>query len=149
MGLMTKDFKMAYSFIENDGMYEMNFNYEDEKGIKINRDIAGNDSQEMIRELSKDINKELTQQYLKLEQAKKNDKSDEKVEEKDAIAKLKQTIKELKEENVCLKSDMQILQQRADDAVNKLMQMEEEKQSEEDELISLFKRFGFKPVKWR
>lgn len=146
---MTKDFKMAYSFIENDGMYEMNFNYEDEKGIKINRDIAGNDSQEMIRELSKDINKELTQQYLKLEQAKKNDKSDEKVEEKDAIAKLKQTIKELKEENVCLKSDMQILQQRADDAVNKLMQMEEEKQSEEDELISLFKRFGFKPVKWR
>lgn len=149
MGLMTKDFKMAYSFIENDGMYEMNFNYEDEKGIKINRDIAGNDSQEMIRELSKDINKELTQQYLKLEQAKKNDKSDEKVEEKDAIAKLKQTIKELKEENVCLKSDMQILQQRADDAVNKLMQMEEEKQSEEDELISLFKQFGFKPVKWR
>lgn len=146
---MTKDFKMAYSFIENDGMYEMNFNYEDEKGIKINRDIAGNDSQEMIRELSKDINKELTQQYLKLEQAKKNDKSDEKVEEKDAITKLKQTIKELKEENVCLKSDMQILQQRADDAVNKLMQMEEEKQSEEDELISLFKRFGFKPVKWR
>lgn len=146
---MTKDFKMAYSFIENDGMYEMNFNYEDEKGIKINRDIAGNDSQEMIRELSKDINKELTQQYLKLEQAKKNDKSDEKVEEKDAIAKLKQTIKELKEENVCLKSDMQILQQRADDAVNKLMQMEEEKQSEEDELISLFKQFGFKPVKWR
>lgn len=146
---MTKDFKMAYSFIENDGMYEMNFNYEDEKGIKINRDIAGNDSQEMIRELSKDINKELTQQYLKLEQAKKNDKSDEKVEEKDAIAKLKQTIKELKEENVCLKSDMQILQQRADDAVNKLIQMEEEKQSEEDELISLFKRFGFKPVKWR
>lgn len=146
---MTKDFKMVYSFIENDGMYEMNFNYEDEKGIKINRDIAGNDSQEMIRELSKDINKELTQQYLKLEQAKKNDKSDEKVEEKDAIAKLKQTIKELKEENVCLKSDMQILQQRADDAVNKLMQMEEEKQSEEDELISLFKHFGFKPVKWR
>jgi hypothetical protein len=29
------------------------------------------------------------------------------------------------------------------------MQMEEEKQSEEDELISLFKQFGFKPVKWR
>jgi chromosome segregation ATPase len=149
MGLMTKDFKMAYSFIENDGMYEMNFNYEDKKGIKINRDFAGNDLQEMIRELTKDINEELTQQSLKLEQAKKNDKSDEKVEEKDAIAKLKQTIKELKEENVCLKSDMQILQQRADDAVNKLMQMEEEKQSEEDELISLFKQFGFKPVKWR
>jgi chromosome segregation ATPase len=149
MGLMTKDFKMAYSFIENDGMYEMNFNYEDKKGIKINRDFAGNDLQEMIRELTKDIDKELTQQRLKLEQAKKNDKSDEKVEEKDVITKLKQTIKELKEENVCLKSDMQILQQRADDAVNKLMQMEEEKQSEEDELISLFKQFGFKPVKWR
>ena len=146
---MTKDFKMAYSFIENDGMYELNFNYEDKKGIKINRDVAGNDLQEMIRELTKDINKELTQQSLKLEQAKKNDKSDEKVEEKDVIAKLKQTIKELKEENVCLKSDMQILQQRADDAVNKLMQMEEENQSEEDELISLFKQFGFKPVKWR
>jgi chromosome segregation ATPase len=149
MGLMTKDFKMAYSFIENDGMYEMNFNYEDKKGIKINRDFAGNDLQEMIRELTKDIDKELTQQRLKLEQAKKNDKSDEKVEEKDVITKLKQTIKELKEENVCLKSDMQILQQRADDAVNKLIQMEEEKQSEEDELISLFKQFGFKPVKWR
>lgn len=144
---MTKSSKVACSFVEKDGAYEINFDYEDNQGLKISRDVAGNDPAEMLNTLRQDITKDVLQQR-KLKQAKENDKSDKKVEEKENIAALKQTIEKLKEQNLSLKTDLQILQQRADDAVNQLMEIKKKQESEEDELISLFKSLGFKPSRW-
>lgn len=149
---MTKNLKVACSFVENDGAYEINFDYADNDGIAVKKGIKGDNPRKMLNELQQDITRDLIQQTKNLKQAKENDKSDKNVEKEDYINQLKQTVKELTQQNNSLKADLQILQRRADDAVNKLMQLEEKQVSteddeddEEDEFIWLLKDLGFKP----
>lgn len=146
---MTKNLKVACSFVENDGTYEINFDYADNDGIAVKKGIKGDNPRKMLNELQQDITRDLIQQTKNLKQAKENDKSDKNVEKKDDINQLKQTIKELTQQNYSLKADLQTLQRRADDAVNKLMQLEEKQTSteddEEDEFVLWLKDLGFKP----
>ena len=129
-------FKTECSLTEKNGAYEMNFNYKNDKGIDIKEDIAGNDPITMAKELRDNVVAKMLKQQKQLEQAKqeKEKKSDKKVEEKEdgRVAALKAKIKELTEENNSLKTDLQILQQRADDAVNQLMVQKEAEEAEED-----------------
>jgi len=107
--------------------YQMGVSIKNSEGINIDYSIEGDDPDEMMEEAIKDIVSDYLQQASKLEQEKQEkEKKANKVEKKprendEYIAQLEKIVKDLTTENNSLKTDLNILQQRADDAVNKKM----------------------------
>lgn len=107
--------------------YQMGVSIKNSDGVNINYSIEGDDPDEMMEEAIKDIVSDYLQQASKLEQEmqekeKKANKVEKKPRENDEyIAQLEKIVEDLTTENNSLKTDLNILQQRADDAVNKKM----------------------------
>lgn len=107
--------------------YQMGVSIKNSDGVNINYSIEGDDPDEMMEEAIKDIVSDYLQQASKLEQEtqekeKKANKIEKKPRENDEyIAQLEKIVEDLTSENNSLKTDLNILQQRADDAVNKKM----------------------------
>lgn len=155
---MARGMKINCFLTEQNGDYKIDFHYGDTRGIKVNKKIRGNDPEEMVNELTQDIVQDYLTQDTKLKQikeaeAKKQDDIEEnaKVRKDDVyIAQLEKIIEDLTYENNSLKTDLDVLQKRVDDAVNQAQQEPEEKEEElaEDIFDHLFDDFDFKPMRY-
>ena len=131
---------------KDDG-YQMGVSIKNSDGIDIDYSIEGDDPTTMIDEAIKDIVDDYLTQWEELEQARKTKEEEEKknqVEEKedDYIKQLQEIIEDLKAENNSLKTDLNILQRRADDAVNKQMNKKSNAPFRfDDSLIDFFDKF--------
>lgn len=109
-----------------DDFYEVGIHYSDTDGIEI--DMLTSDDEDVYG-LVEDTLYDFMEEYL----AQKNslalddceEESDEEVEEEDYVAELEGIIDDLIYENNSLKTDIKILQRRADDAVNESIKQRE------------------------
>lgn len=103
------------SMVEKDGGYSVDFNYEDTEGYEFEGSYEGDNLEEMVEDLFDDVINEL---LVKATEPQEEEKSEEEVEENEYIKQLERIVQDLKNENNSLKTDINILQRRADDAVN-------------------------------
>ena len=113
----NKGVTISCSMIENDGQYKVGFNYKDSNGLEFDNTYEGEDPEEMIEDLFDDVLNEIVASQL--EPTQEEEKSEEEVEKDAYIIELEKMIAKLQEDNKSLKTDIDILQRRADDAVNK------------------------------
>ena len=99
------------SMVEQDGDYKIGFHYNDSKGIDIDRTVEGKDLNAMLDNLIDDIVESLAEQQ-------KPKKAPQQKEKDEYTLQLEKIIKDLTYENNSLKTDLNILQKRADDATN-------------------------------
>ena len=123
---------------KNESGYQMGVSIKNSDGIDIDYSIEGDDIDTMLEEAIYDIFEDYAVQTQKLEQAKKAKeekvkKAEEKQEAEDEyILQLHKIIEDLTQENNSLKTDLDILQKRADDAVNKNMEHLNQKEHFDD-----------------
>lgn len=116
---------MSCSLVEQDGSYDLGVTVKNSEGIDIDYTISGDDPKQMLEDAICDI---LAEIYLQ-EQVDEED-SDKEVEDDDYyIAYLEKLVSDLEAENDSLKMDNEILQRRADDAVNQAMKKKERSES--------------------
>ena len=113
---MSESTKVNISICGTDGDYEANFKCKTNDGIDIDYTIAGEDIISMLEEMLDDVTQEMCEQVLR-EEEKEVEESDE---EDEYIAQLEKIVEDLMAENRSLKTDNDILQRRADDAVNNI-----------------------------
>lgn len=101
--------------------YQMGISIKNSDGIDIDYSIEGDNPATMIDEALEDIINDYLTQCKELEQTKKAKEEEELVEEDAYVKQLHKIIEDLKAENNSLKTDLDILQRRADDTVNKKM----------------------------
>lgn len=117
---------MSCSLVEQDGSYELGVTVKNSEGIDIDYTISGDDPKQILEDAIYDILEEI---YLQ-EQVSEEKDSDEEVEDNDHyIAYLEKLVSDLEAENDSLKMDNEILQRRADDAVNQTMKKKERSES--------------------
>ena len=131
---------MNCSWTENDGKFELGYQYKDSNGVDINRNVKSNSYSDLINKTINSFKNDYINQTKKIEEAKKkSEKVEEKQDARDAkIAQLEKKLQELIAENDSLKANNKILQRRADDAVNKTMNKKEEKASSKTEAVDPF-----------
>lgn len=109
---MPKGVTVNCSMVEQDGKYEIGFHYKDSDGINVEKKANGEDYESLIYDIFDDVLEDISKQ-----QAAQKKKVEEK---KDPyVAQLEKIIEDLTYENNSLKTDLNILQKRADEAVNK------------------------------
>ena len=113
---------MSCSLVEQDGSYDLGVTVKNSEGVDIDYTISGDDPKQILEDAIYDILEEI---YLQ-EQVDEEEDSDEEVEDDDYyIAYLEKLVSDLEAENYSLKMDNEILQRRADDAVNQAMKKKE------------------------
>lgn len=136
---------MNLSLAENDGKYELGYQYKDSNGIDMNHNIKSDSYQKLISEAIRSFNTNYSNQMRKLEEDKKAKETEKKQDnDSEKIAQLEKQIKELIAENDKLKINNKILQHRMDDTVNQTMKKKEEnptKTKHYDPLQELFDLF--------
>ena len=100
-----------------DDFYEVGLRYSDTEGIDIDILAADDDLPGLLEDLVYDFMDEYMAQYCELDSSEESE-SDEEVADKAYISQLESLIEDLTYENNSLKTDLKILQRRADDAVN-------------------------------
>lgn len=136
---------MNVSLTENDGKYELGYQYKDSSGIDMNHNIKSDNYQKLISEVIQSFKTNYANQMKKLEESKKAEETEKKQDDNSIkIAQLEKQIKELTAENDKLKINNKILQRRMDDTINQTMEKKEEnpvKTKHYDPLQELFNLF--------
>lgn len=136
---MGKGVTINCSVVEQDGEYEVGFNYSDSDGLDIEANLDGDDVEEVLDELVNIIVDEYTDFLAeKTKQAEEEKESDEEAEDT-YVRQLEKIIEDLTAENNSLKTDNDILQRRADDAVNN--SLKEDDDVEDIDVEQLIKGF--------
>lgn len=126
---MNKGMTINMSMVEQDGKYNLGFNWNSSDGFKINREISGEDPEQAIDELLGAVIEELIEHYSKEEEIEE-DKEPASEEESNYVKQLEKTIELLKKENNSLKVDKNVMQRRINNLVNekKVKEPKEEKE---------------------
>lgn len=143
---MATGWTIKCSLVGQDDTYKMKFNYKDSDGINVNQEAAGNDPESVVYQLANDAIADIIKQQKVLEE-KVPEEPEKKVEEHDDnyIAQLEKIIEDLTYENNSLKTDLNILQRRADDAVNR----EAQKANKKNEKVEdWFEDFDYIPCRY-
>ena len=118
--MSTKGMTISCSMVENDGEYQLGFKYQDTNDIEFDEVYEGNDLEEILEDLANDATQSIIEQLAAAQEGEeKEEKSEEEVEKDEYTLQLEKLIEELKAENRSLKTDVAILQRRADDAVKR------------------------------
>lgn len=154
---MATGWTIKCSLVGQDDTYKMKFNYKDSDGINVNQEAAGNDPESVVYQLANDAIADIIKQQKVLEEKvpeepeKKVEEPKKKVEEKEDnyTAQLEKIIEDLTYENNSLKTDLNILQRRADDAVNREAQKTNKKNDKvEDWFEDWFGDFDYIPCRY-
>lgn len=110
---------MNCSLVENDGKYELGIKYTDSDGIDIDYTTESEDVLSLIEDAYEAIANQYEDQKRSLEEPdEKFEEESEKPQKDEYTLQLEKIIEDLTIENNSLKTDLDILQRRADDAVN-------------------------------
>lgn len=115
--MTTEGFTLSCNITEKDGKCVGNIDYSDTNDIFISQSVSGDDPEEILETLAHDVMEELLYQSQLMIEEEEEEESGEEVD--DYVAKLEAMVKQLQNENDSLRLDNDILQRRADDAVNK------------------------------
>ena len=132
--MSSKGMTISCSMIENDGQYEVGFSYKDSDDIEFDETYEGDDLEDILEDLANDAVASLIEQRLGMPQ-EEEEKSEEEAEKDEYTLQLEKIIEDLTAENNSLKTDVKILQRRADDAVNKTMNNSKVRVSNLDKLL--------------
>ena len=132
--MSSKGMTISCSMIENDGQYEVGFSYKDSDDIEFDETYEGDDLEDILEDLANDAVASLIEQRLGMPQ-EEEEKSEEEAEKDEYTLQLEKIIEDLTAENNSLKTDVKILQRRADDAVNKIMNNSKVRVSNLDKLL--------------
>lgn len=142
---MAAGWKIKCSLVEQDDSYKMRFSYKDTDGIAVSQEATGNDPEEVVYQLANDAIADIIAQQKILDEVPEEKEEEKEVKEPEHdetyIAQLEKLIEDLTYENNSLKTDLDILQRRADDVVNKSIQEKEEKEKNDKKIVNenLFK----------
>ena len=114
--MATEGFSLCCNITNKNGVYTADIDYNDTDGVVVSQSNFGEDPEKVMETLLYDVMDELLYQSSLQENEEEEEELDEEVD--DYVAKLEAMVEKLQNENESLRLDNDILQRRADDAVN-------------------------------